>query len=143
MRSSTAWPDACGIAAIPTALAMVAALTTPYRARGIPNVQFTIFSRTSIEILALLENLEIDAGITYLDNEPLGRVTAVPLYRERYRLLVAADAPLGDREQRDLGRGRAGAALPADARHAEPAHHRPAAARAPAASRTSRSNRIR
>ena len=85
------------IAAIPTALAMVETLTTPYRARH-PNVQFTILSRTSIETLTQLENLEIDAGLTYLDNEPLGRVTAVPLYRERYRLLVAADAPLGDRE---------------------------------------------
>jgi DNA-binding transcriptional LysR family regulator len=85
------------LAAIPTALAMIERLTTPYRTRH-PDVQFTIFSRTSIEILTQLENLEIDAGITYLDNEPLGRVTAVPLYRERYRLLVAADAPLGDRE---------------------------------------------
>ena len=85
------------IAAIPTALAMVETLTTPYRARH-PNVQFTILSRTSIETLTQLENLEIDAGLTYLDNEPLGRVTAVPLYRERYRLLVAADAPLGDRD---------------------------------------------
>ena len=85
------------IAAIPTTLAMVETLTTPYRARH-PDVQFTILSRTSMEILAHLENLEIDAGLTYLDNEPLGRVTAVPLYRERYRLLVAADAPLGDRD---------------------------------------------
>ncbi|HVZ51670.1 MAG TPA: LysR family transcriptional regulator [Pseudolabrys sp.] len=84
------------IAAIPTALAMVETLTTPYRARH-PNVQFTIYSRTSTEILAELENLEIDAGLTYLDNEPLGRVTSVPLYRERYRLLVAADGPLADR----------------------------------------------
>jgi DNA-binding transcriptional LysR family regulator len=85
------------IAAIPTALAMVAALTTPYRERH-PNVRFTIYSRTSIEILELLENLEIDAGITYLGNEPLGRVNAVPLYRERYRLLTSADAPLGNRD---------------------------------------------
>jgi len=84
------------IAAIPTALAMVAALTTPYRERH-PNVQFTIYSRTSIEVLDLLENLEIDAGITYLDNEPLGRVNATPLYRERYRLLTSVDAPLGNR----------------------------------------------
>ncbi len=86
------------IAAIPTALAMVAALTTPYRERH-PNVQFTVWSRTSIEVFDLLENLEIDAGITYLDNEPLGRVNAIPLYRESYRLLTSADAPLGDREQ--------------------------------------------
>lgn len=84
------------IAAIPTALAMVATLTTPYRARH-PDVRFTILSRTSIEILTLLENLEIDAGVTYLDNEPLGRVNSVPLYQERYQLLIAADAPLGNR----------------------------------------------
>ena len=86
------------IAAIPTTLPMVAALTTPYRERH-PNVQFTIYSRTSIEILDLLENLEIDAGITYLGNEPLGRVSAIPLYQERYRLLTSADAPLGDRDR--------------------------------------------
>src|SRR6476646_10277975 len=85
------------IAAIPTALAMVAALTTPYRERH-PNVRFTIYSRTSIEILDLLGNLEIDAGITYLGNEPLGHVTAIPLYHERYRLLTSADAPLGNRD---------------------------------------------
>lgn len=85
------------IAAIPTALAMVAALTTPYREKH-PNVQFTIYSRNSLEILDLLENLEIDAGITYVENEPLGRVSNVPLYREHYRLLTSADAPLGDRE---------------------------------------------
>src|SRR5690348_11855975 len=86
------------LAAIPTALAMVEPLTTPYRARH-PNVQFSILTRTSLDILTLLENLEIDAGLTYLDNEPLGRVTAVPLYRERYRLLVATDSPLGNRER--------------------------------------------
>lgn len=85
------------IAAIPTALAMVAALTTPYRERH-PNVQFTIYSRTSIEILDELDNLEIDAGITYVENEPIGRVTTVPLYHERYRLLTSVDAPLGDRD---------------------------------------------
>lgn len=84
------------IAAIPTTLAMVAALTTPYRERH-PDVRFTILSRTSIEVLTHLENLEIDAGITYLDNEPLGRVTAIPLYQERYQLITASDAPLGDR----------------------------------------------
>src|SRR5207244_5684512 len=81
------------LAAIPTALAMVETLTTPFRARH-PDVQFSILSRSSVEILAHLENLEIDGGLTYLDNEPLGQITAIPLYRERYRLLVAADAPL-------------------------------------------------
>jgi DNA-binding transcriptional LysR family regulator len=86
------------IAAIPTALAMVAELTTPYRERH-PNVRFTIVSRTSIEILTLLENLEVDAGITYLDNEPLGRVTAIPFYEERYRLITSSEGLLGDRDK--------------------------------------------
>jgi DNA-binding transcriptional LysR family regulator len=86
------------IAAVPTALAMVASLTTPFRARH-PDVSFTVLSRNSIEILGLLENLEIDAGLTYLDNEPVGRVRTVPLYHEHYRLLTAADSPLGNRDE--------------------------------------------
>lgn len=86
------------IAAIPTALATIAALTTPYRAQH-PGVSFSILSCTSVRILGLLENLEADAGITYLDNEPLGRVRTVPLYREEYCLVTAAQNPLGDRER--------------------------------------------
>jgi len=86
------------IAAIPTALAMVSALTTPYRAKH-PNVKFTILSHTSIEVLSMLENLEVDAGLTYVDNEPLGKVRSVSLYPEQYRLLTSQDSPLGDREQ--------------------------------------------
>ncbi len=85
------------IAAIPTALAIVADITTPYREKH-PNVRFTILSRNSIEVLAMLENLEIDAGITYLDNEPLGRVNSVPIYEERYRLVTSVEGPFGDRE---------------------------------------------
>lgn len=76
------------IAVIPTALPMVARLTLPFRAAH-PGVRFTILSRTSGEILTLLDNLEIDAGLTYLDNEPVGQVRTVPLYEERYRLLTA------------------------------------------------------
>ncbi|HEY4251740.1 MAG TPA: LysR family transcriptional regulator [Roseomonas sp.] len=85
------------IAAIPTALPMVPLLTTPFRAAH-PRVDFAILSRTSSDVLTLLEDLQIDAGLTYLDNERLGRVTTVPLYRERYRLLTAPSAPLGDRD---------------------------------------------
>jgi DNA-binding transcriptional LysR family regulator len=73
---------------IPTALTVASQLTMAFAARH-PNVSFTIYSRTSIEILKMLENLEIDAGVTYLDNEPLGRVTSVPIYRERYTLVCA------------------------------------------------------
>ena len=86
------------IAAIPTVLGMVASLTTPFRARH-PNVRFRIVSCTSIEVLGLLENLEVDAGLTYLDNEPLGKVRSVPLYDESYRLITAPDSQFGDRDQ--------------------------------------------
>ena len=48
--------------------------------------------------LGILENLEVDAGLTYLDNEPLGRVQTVPLYNEEYRLLISSDSPLGNRD---------------------------------------------
>jgi DNA-binding transcriptional LysR family regulator len=85
------------VAVIPTALAMVPKLTEPFQRRH-PDVTFSITSRTSLQVLSQLENLEIDAGITYLDNEPLGRVTTVPLYSERYHLIAAAGTPLADRE---------------------------------------------
>lgn len=84
------------IAAIPTALAMVPHLTTPFRQKH-PGVTFTVLACTSIEVLSLLGNFDIDAGITYLDNEPLGRVISVPLYEESYRLITAAGNPLSDR----------------------------------------------
>ena len=87
-----------GIAAIPTVLGMVASLTTPFRARH-PNVRFRIVSCTSVEVLGLLENLEVDAGLTYLDNEPLGKVRTIPLYDESYRLITAPDSLFGDRDQ--------------------------------------------
>ncbi len=84
------------IAAIPTALAMVPRLTTPFRDKH-PGVTFSVLSRTSIEILSLLGNFDIDIGITYLDNEPLGRVVAVPLYEERYQLITAAGTAFAER----------------------------------------------
>jgi len=84
------------IGVIPTALSMVVALTGGF-ARSHPNVRITLLSRTSVEILHQIETLELDAGITYLDNEPLGRVASVPLYHEAYRLLVAAGSPLAGR----------------------------------------------
>jgi DNA-binding transcriptional LysR family regulator len=84
------------IAAVPTALPIVSTLTTPLHTAH-PEVMFTILSRNSIEILTLLDNLEVDAGLSYVDNEPVGRARVIPLYHERYQLLVAADRPLGDR----------------------------------------------
>ena len=85
------------IGVIPTALPMIAGLTGPFTARH-PNVRVTVLSRTSAEILAGIESLDLDAGVTYLDNEPLGRVAQVPLYHEFYRLLCAKTSPLAERD---------------------------------------------
>jgi DNA-binding transcriptional LysR family regulator len=81
------------IAVIPTALTLVADLTEGF-ARTHPNVRFTVLSRTSAEILELVENLQVDAGLTYLDNEPLGRVATQPIYAERYVLVARPGHPL-------------------------------------------------
>jgi len=86
------------IAAIPTALAMTPRLTTPFRAKH-PGVTFSVLSRTSIEVLSLIGNFDVDVGITYLDNEPLGRVRSVPLYAERYQLITAAGNEFSDRTE--------------------------------------------
>lgn len=86
------------IGVIPTALPMVADLTGPFTKRH-PNVRVAILSRTSAEILTGIESLDLEAGITYLDNEPLGRVAQVPLYTEFYRLLCTPDSPLAARNR--------------------------------------------
>ncbi|QLQ17882.1 MAG: LysR family transcriptional regulator [Exiguobacterium profundum] len=86
------------IGVIPTALPMVADLSAPFLARH-PNVRISWLSRTSVEILVGIERLELDLGITYLDNEPLGRVAQVPLYTEFYRFLCAPGTALAGRAQ--------------------------------------------
>ena len=84
------------ISVSPTALGMIETLTTLYHERH-PEVQFTILANNTEDIFRQLENLEIDAGISFLGGEPTGRITGIPLYREHYCLLTAADAPLGNR----------------------------------------------
>lgn len=78
---------------IPTALSFVARLTVPFRARY-PDVAFSVYSLNSDAIIERLENLELDAGLTYVDNEPLKRLQYVPLYAEQYALLVSPKSPL-------------------------------------------------
>lgn len=85
------------VAVIPTALTWAARLTTRFGELH-PNVRFTILSRTSVEILAMIDNLDVDAGISYLDNEPTGRVITEPLYEERYCLICPHESSFAGRE---------------------------------------------
>lgn len=86
------------LAAIPTALTVAADLTARF-VRKNPGVRITLLSATSAGILKMLEDLEVDAGISYLDNEPLGRVASVPLYRETYSFVCAAGSAFATRAQ--------------------------------------------
>jgi DNA-binding transcriptional LysR family regulator len=85
------------LAVVPTATPVIARLTTPLRQKH-PDVTFSVRSCASLEVLSMMENLEADAGVTYVGNEPLGRVRTWPLFEERYRLLIARSADMGARE---------------------------------------------
>ncbi|QIE41159.1 LysR family transcriptional regulator [Meridianimarinicoccus aquatilis] len=84
------------LAVIPTALTWASRLATSFNRQN-PNVEFSILSRSSHEVLTMIETLEADIGLSYLDNEPLGRVTNVGLYRETYTLVCHETHPLAAR----------------------------------------------
>lgn len=77
---------------IPTAIASLGILTAPFR-QAHPEVRITILSMTSEGIQRGLDSFDIEAGITYLDNEPLQNVRSLTLYREHY-FLVTGDPNL-------------------------------------------------
>jgi len=52
----------------------------------------SIWSSTSREIVRALNAFELDAGLTYLDHEPLAEMLSVPLYGERYMFVARRGA---------------------------------------------------
>ena len=82
------------IAALPSTMPLVAKLTVPLQVRH-PNIRFTVLGRTSTVLLNMLRQREIDAGVTYLSNEPIGDVSAIPIYREEFLLMTTVEGPLG------------------------------------------------
>jgi len=84
------------IGVIPTALPIVSHLTAPFYARY-PHVAVTLLSQTSQEIERGIEDFELDAGVTYLDNEPLDHVRVKPVYVEEYVFLTPAGSPFAQR----------------------------------------------
>lgn len=63
-----------------------------------PLLTLSIRSMTSRQIERGLIEYELDAGLTYLTNEPPAQVLAVPLYPERYRFATRVDSTLGQHE---------------------------------------------
>ncbi|MGI4975857.1 MAG: LysR family transcriptional regulator [Janthinobacterium lividum] len=85
------------LAVIPTAVPGVALLTAPMLRRH-PGLRFTVLSRTSNQVVELMDNLEVDAGVTYLDADTLRRVASVPLYREHFHLVTRGDGGFAGRD---------------------------------------------
>lgn len=82
------------IAAMPAAMPLVASLTAPFQLRH-PTVRFTLITRSSDEIIALLHQREIDAGVRYIGSLPNEELEQVPLYEERYLLLTTNGGRFG------------------------------------------------
>jgi len=80
---------------VPTALPMMSLLTAPFYQR-FPKVTITVLSLNSHEIEQGIANFELEAGVTYLDNEPLSHVRAKPLYTEDYVFLTKANHTFAD-----------------------------------------------
>ena len=85
------------LGAIPTALPIVSLITGPFHSLH-PKVSVTVLSMTSQEIQRGIDDFELDAGITYLDNEPLERVKPKPVYTEEYVFLTPAAGPYAKRK---------------------------------------------
>ncbi len=83
------------IAAMPAAMPLVASLTAPFQLHH-PTVRFTLLTRTSDEIVSLLNAREIDAGVRYMGSAPSDELDELPLYEERYLLLTTAGGRFGD-----------------------------------------------
>ena len=84
------------VGVIPAALPAVSLITAPFNARH-PDVAMQIRSMSSRAIERALEDFEIEAGVTYLDNEPLKDVRTLPLYREKYVFVTAAGSSFAAR----------------------------------------------
>jgi len=81
---------------IPSALPKASLLTQAMHKQH-PAVDFTILSHSSEEIIRALNDFSIEAGITYLDNEPVEGLLQAELYRENYCLFVSSDNELAAR----------------------------------------------
>lgn len=81
---------------IPAAMGAVGVLTARF-CEAHPEALVEIRALSSREIQKGLDSFEIEAGLTYLENEPLDRVRRVPLYHERYILAMRADHALAGR----------------------------------------------
>jgi len=83
---------------IPAAMPVTPLLSSLFCARH-PEVVLKLLSHSSVEIQRGLIAGELEAGLTYIDNEPLRNVRTHLLYHERYMLLTPAGGRFHDLDQ--------------------------------------------
>jgi len=83
---------------VPAAMPAVAKLTLPFCTNH-PHVTVDIKSMTSVQVQAGLDRFELDAGLTYLENEPLSNVRQKKLYLERYLFVTHISNPIAQKQE--------------------------------------------
>jgi DNA-binding transcriptional LysR family regulator len=86
------------LGAVPTSVPATPLLTAQFR-RYNPAAIIRVEALSSREIAARLADFEIDAGMTYLDDETPPGTRRIELYRERYVLLAPATEPVMAQEE--------------------------------------------
>jgi DNA-binding transcriptional LysR family regulator len=84
------------LGAIPAAMPAIGFLAEALLERH-PGINLSVRALTSRQIERELAAFELDAGVTYLDFEPPAHALGVPLYVDRYMLVVSAGSSLADR----------------------------------------------
>lgn len=85
------------IGVIPTALTVVAGLTSAF-ARRHAQVSIEVLSLSTGEILDRLKHFQLDGGIVYEESSNDPEVDAVPLWRENHVLVTSENGALAGRE---------------------------------------------
>lgn len=86
------------LGAIPTSVPVSPLLTSRFL-RSNPVASVRVEALSSREVGVRIANFEIDAGLTYLDEETPSGTKCVELYRERYVLLAPAAAPIMSQDE--------------------------------------------
>ncbi|BCK86449.1 hydrogen peroxide-inducible genes activator [Sideroxyarcus emersonii] len=83
---------------IPTALTVVASLTSAL-SRRYPLVTIEVLSLSTSEILARMQDFELDAGIVYVESgQAVRQLLTVPLWNESHVLLTPSGSPFEGRD---------------------------------------------
>jgi len=86
------------IGAIPSAAAIASQVASAF-VRAHPGIAVSDYEMTSADILRALASFELDAGITYVDNEPLERVRVFPVGCEEYVIVAPEHWPVAARAE--------------------------------------------